>query len=189
MTAQPPRVLVSAGEIAAHVERLGAEITADHPGGVVLIGVLKGALPLLADLARAVDRPVEIDFVALSRFAPDTGRVRILQDVQLDVTGKDVVLVEGMVDTGLTLAYLRRHLESHSPRSLKVCTLLDRRARRIVPQQVDYWGLDPGEAWIIGYGFHHDEWYSNLAHVYEVRRDDVAAEPTRYVANLYRRDG
>lgn len=188
MTAQPPRLLVGAAEIASHVARLGAQITADYPEGVVLVGVLKGALPLLADLARAVDRPIEIDFVALSRFAPDSGRVRILQDVQLDIADKDVVLVEGMVDTGLTLAYLRRHLESHSPRSLRVCALLDRRSRRIVPQTIDYLGLDPGEPWIIGYGFHYDKWYANLADVYEVRRDDIAAEPLCHVSDLYRRD-
>lgn len=187
MTSPPAHELLDAAEIARHVERLGAEITADHPDGVVLIAVLKGALVFVADLARAIDCPVEVDFVSLSRFAPDSGRVRILQDVQLDLTGRDVVLVEAMVDTGLTLAYLRRHLESHGPARVRVCALLDRQSTRIVPQAVDYRGLDPGDVWILGYGFHQGQWYANLPALYRVRRDDLASDPARYISQLYGR--
>ena len=103
----PPTLLLGRADLAAIVERLGAEIAADHPDGVVLIGVLKGALIFLADLARAIRGiDVAIDFMAISRFAPDSGRVRILKDVELDLTGRDVVVVEDMVDTGLTANYL-----------------------------------------------------------------------------------
>jgi hypoxanthine phosphoribosyltransferase len=180
-----PRLLVGREEIAETVARLGAEITRDHPEGVVLVGVLKGALPFLADLARAVDRPLEVEFIALSRFAPDSGRVRILQDLQSDIAGRDVVLVEGMVDTGLTVAFLTRHLGAQGPRSLRVCALLDRAVRRIVPQAVDYRGLEVGEGWLLGYGFGYQELYRNLPSIYEGRRDDVAADPRCYLAALY----
>jgi hypoxanthine phosphoribosyltransferase len=184
-----PRPVLSEGQLRETVDRLGAEIARDHPDGVVLIGVLKGALPFLADLVRAIDRPVEVDFVSLSRFAPDSGRVRILQDVQLDIAGRAVVLVEGMIDTGLTLAYLLRQLEAREPRSLRVCALLDRSVRRIVPQPVHYRGTEVGEGWMLGYGFHHGELYRNLRAVWEGRRDDVAEEPACYVRTLYGREG
>ncbi|MGZ6968093.1 MAG: phosphoribosyltransferase family protein, partial [Acidimicrobiia bacterium] len=107
MTAPAP--LVGRGDLADIVERLGAEIAADHPDGVVLVGVLKGAVIFLADLARAIRGvDVAIDFIAISRFAPDSGRVRILKDIELDLSGRDVVVVEDMVDTGLTANYLCR---------------------------------------------------------------------------------
>ena len=100
----------------------------------MLVGVLKGASIFLADLARAIqDVAVEVDFIAISRYAPDSGRVRILQDVDLEVAGRDVVLVEDLVDTGLTLGYLVEHLRRQDPRRVEVCTLLDRPARRILP--------------------------------------------------------
>jgi hypoxanthine phosphoribosyltransferase len=100
-----PPVILTSDALARHVERLGREIADDHPQGVVLVGILKGALVFLADLARAIqDIEVSVDFLAISRYAPDSGRVRILMDLELDVADRDVVLVEDMVDTGLTLA-------------------------------------------------------------------------------------
>ena len=105
-----PETLLDEAAIAECVERLAAEIAAEHPDGVVLVGVLKGALIFLADLARArsASVDVDVDFIAISRYAPDSGRVRILHDVDVELTGRDVVLVEDLVDTGLTLGYLRR---------------------------------------------------------------------------------
>ena len=141
--------------VAVHVERLAVEIERDHPGGVLLVGVLKGALIFLADLARAMTRVnVELDFMSISRFAPDSGRVKILHDLDTDISGRDVVLVEDMVDTGLTLAYLMGRLAERGPRSLSACTLLDRPRRRIVPHDIRYRGLVLDDEYVLGYGLH-----------------------------------
>lgn len=168
------------------MERLGAEIAADHPDGVVLIGVLKGALIFLSDLARAIRGiDVTMDFIAISRFAPDSGRVRILKDIELDLTGRDVVLVEDMVDTGLTANYLCRQIAGRGARRLDVCTLLDRPVRRIVPLDVRYRGVEIPDVFVLGYGLHLAELYRNLDQVYEADRRVVQADPGAYVEVLY----
>ena len=114
-TPAEPRTLLSEADIAARVHDLGARIAADHPDGVVLVGVLKGALLFLADLARAIEGvDVLVDFIAISRYAPDSGRVRILHDVATDLEGRDVIVVEDIVDTGLTLGYLLGHLQTRA---------------------------------------------------------------------------
>jgi len=166
------------------VRRLAGEIAADHPNGVVLIGVLKGALVFLADLARAIEGvEVLVDFLAISRYAPDSGRVRILKDLDLDVAGRDVVLVEDLVDTGLTLAYLLEQVRSRGPRRLEVCALLDRAERRIVPLPVRYVGAEvPGEAFVIGYGLHVGERYRNLPAIVRVDPGLLAEDPDAYLS-------
>jgi hypoxanthine phosphoribosyltransferase len=176
-------VLLDATAISTRIRRLAGEIARDHPDGVVLVGVLKGALVFLADLARAMPAAdVSIDFLAISRYAPDSGRVRILKDLDLDVTGRDVVLVEDLVDTGLTLAYLLEHVRSRGARRVEVCTLLDRAERRIVPLDVRYVGEEvPGDAFVLGYGLHVGERYRNLPAVVRVDRDTVASAPEAYV--------
>jgi hypoxanthine phosphoribosyltransferase len=173
------RILLDRTDLHARVERLAREIAADHPDGVVLVGVLKGAAVFLADLARALQSiPVTITFLAISRYAPDSGRVRILADVDVELAGRDVVIVEDLVDTGLTLAYLLGHLRERSPRTLDVCTLLDRPDRRIVPTDVRYVGEEiPGDAFVVGYGLHVGERYRNLPFVLRVDRDGLAADP------------
>jgi hypoxanthine phosphoribosyltransferase len=178
--------MLERADLARIVERLGAEIAADHPDGVVLVGVLKGALIFLSDLARAI-RGVDvwIDFMAISRFAPDSGRVRILKDVDLDLEGRDVVVVEDMVDTGLTANYLCRQLAARGPRRLEVCTLLDRPVRRIVPLDVRYRGVEIPDVFVLGYGLHLAELYRNLDAVYEADRRVVQADPGAYVGALY----
>ena len=179
-----PRVLLDEEQLAARVAGLAARIAADHPDGVVLVGVLKGALVFLADLARAIRGvDVQLDFLAISRYAPDSGRVRILQDLELDVAGRDVVLVEDLVDTGLTLAYLLQHVRDRGPRRVEVCALLDRAARRIVPLDVRYVGVEvAGDAFVLGYGLHYAERYRNLPVVVEADRAAVAADPDAYLA-------
>ncbi len=121
---------LDADAIAAHVQRLGARSRDDHPDGVVLVGVLKGALIFVADLARAIpDVPVEVDFMSISRFAPDSGRVKILHDLATDISGRDVVIVEDIVDTGLTLAYLLGQLRGRgaaAPRRPARCSTVPR---------------------------------------------------------------
>lgn len=181
-----PTPLLTAPDVARVVERLGSEIAADHPDGVVLVGVLKGALIFLADLARAI-RGVEVhvDFIAISRFAPDSGRVRILKDVELDLTGRDVVIVEDLVDTGLTATYLRGELSARSPRRVELCALLDRPVRRIVPLEVRYRGLEIPDVFVLGYGLHVAELYRNVGAVYEADRRAVQEDPAAYVDVLY----
>lgn len=182
----PPRVLLDQDALRARVAGLAAQITADHPDGVVLVGVLKGALIFLADLARAVTGvEVELDFLAISRYAPDSGRVRILQDLAVDVAGRDVVLVEDLVDTGLTLAYLLGHVRDRGPRRLAVCTLLDRAERRIVPLELRYTGIEvPGDAFLLGYGLHFQERYRNLPVVVAADRAPLTENPDAYL-DLY----
>lgn len=181
-----PPVILTADALARHVERLGREIAADHPEGVVLVGVLKGALIFLADLARAVQEiDVSVDFLAISRYAPDSGRVRILMDLETDVADRDVVLVEDMVDTGLTLAYLMRHVGERGPRSVDVCTLLDRPVRRIVPLDVRYVGQQIDDVFVLGYGLHFADLYRNLPFVVTADRHRIIEEPAACVQALY----
>jgi hypoxanthine phosphoribosyltransferase len=183
-TALPARrVLLDQAALAERVDALAARIAADHPDGVILVGVLKGALVFLADLARAIRGiDVELDFLAISRYAPDSGRVRILQDLDLDVAGRDVILVEDLVDTGLTLAYLLGHVRGRGPRRLDVCTLLDRAERRIVPLDIRYVGIEvPGDAFLLGYGLHYAERYRNLPVIVDADRDAVLADPDAYL--------
>lgn len=169
--------------IAATVASLGGRIAVDHPDGVVLVGVLKGAAVLLADLARAVRGvPVEVDCIAITRFAPDSGRVRILHDVGIDVTDRDVVLVEDLVDTGLTADFLVRTLRERGARRVEVCTLLDRRVRRIVPIDPRYVGLEIPDVFVVGYGLHVGDRFRNLPDIHVVDRAAIAGDPDRFVA-------
>jgi len=179
-------VLLDRPALAGVVTRLAREIEADHPEGVVLVGVLKGALIFLADLARAITEiDVTIEFLAISRYAPDTGRVRILKDLDGDVARRDLVIVEYMVDTGLTLAYLLGHVQQRSPRSVEVCTLIDRPVRRIVPLRARYVGHEIPDMFVLGYGLHCDDLYRNVPSIVEADRELVHARPDAYVDALY----
>jgi hypoxanthine phosphoribosyltransferase len=166
------RVVLDRAELATVVHRLGVAIEADHPDGVVMIGVLKGALVFLADLVRAMQSvDVFVDFLAISRYAPNSGRVRIVQDVQLELGGRDVVLVEDLIDTGLTCAYLLHHIEGLGARRVEVCTMLDRPGRRIVPITPRYVGETiADDAFVLGVGLHHHDRYRNLPIVLEADR-------------------
>ena len=187
MTDSAPAVLLDRATIDQHVRRLADEIVKDHPDGVLLVGILKGALIFLSDLARAIQGvPVEVDFMSISRFAPDSGRVRILHDVEADLTGRDVVIVEDIVDTGLTLAYLIAQLSERAPRSLRVCALLDRPVRRIVPQVVDYCGYELRDEYVLGYGLHIRDLYRNVPYIAAVDRDVLVGQPDIYVHSMYR---
>ena len=180
-------VLLDQAAIEGHVSRLGREIARDHPDGVVLVGVLKGALIFLSDLARAIpDIDVTVDFMSISRFAPDSGRVKILHDLETDISDRDVVLVEDIVDTGLTLAYLVGQLLARRPRRLSTCAMLDRPSRRIVPQPVDYLGFELGTEYVLGYGLHVKDLYRNVPYVVAADRDTLVKRPDAYVDDLYR---
>jgi len=188
VTAASPAVLLDRAALGDIVRRLADEITADHSEGVVLVGVLKGAMIFLSDLARAItDIDVTVDFLAISRYAPDSGRVRILKDLDVEVAGRDVVIVEDMVDTGLTLGYLLGHVRDLGPRQVEVCTLLDRPVRRIVPLRARYVGEEIPDVFVLGYGLHFADLYRNVPYVVDADRAVVSARPDAYVAELYGR--
>jgi hypoxanthine phosphoribosyltransferase len=163
------RVLLSAAELGARVRGLGREIS-EHYGDrePVLVGVLKGAVVFLADLLRAVDIEVECDFIALSSYGAasrSSGIVKLTQDLSVSIEDRHVLIVEDIVDTGRTLAYLRRNLETRQPRSLRVCALLDKIGRREVPVVLDHIGFTIPDEFVVGYGLDYAGRYRNLPFV------------------------
>jgi hypoxanthine phosphoribosyltransferase len=171
------RVLFGREDIRRRVEELGRTITGDYVGREpVLISVLKGGTVFLADLIRQIRLPLETHMMAVSPYGAgeeSMGRVRILLDVEHDLAGRDVVLVEDIVDTGLTLSYLLSILRARSPATLEVCTLLDRSVRRIVPLRPAYVGFDCPDRFVVGYGLDFQQRYRNLPDILEV--PDTAA--------------
>jgi hypoxanthine phosphoribosyltransferase len=165
---------------------VAAEISVAHADGVVLVAVLKGSVPFLADMVRALTIVPVVDFMAISTYAPDTGRVRIVKDLDLDISGRDVVLVEDIVDTGLTLHYLLAELGRRGPRSIQACALLDRTSRRIIPTPVDYRGFEIGDEFVLGYGLDFAQRYRNLDRVVVGDLAVLRDNPDAYVAPLYR---
>lgn len=159
-------VLLSAEELSKRVAEIGAEITADYVGKeILMIGVLRGAVLFMADLARAIKVPVAIDFMAVSSYGAGTsssGVVRILKDLDEDIAGKHVLVVEDIIDSGLTLNYLLANLKSRKPASIKLCTLLNKPERRKVNVKVDYNGFDVPDYFVVGYGLDYGEKYRNL---------------------------
>lgn len=167
------RLLFAAEDIARQVQRLASEISTDYQGkSVILVGVLKGAFIFLADLVRQLTVPTELDFVRLASYGAGTessGKVRIIADVALNLETRDVLIVEDIVDTGLTASFLREHLLLKRPRSLKICTLLDKKERRNTTITLDYVGLEVTEGFVVGYGLDCNEAYRNLPEIYEMR--------------------
>jgi hypoxanthine phosphoribosyltransferase len=180
-------VLIPAGELRDGVARLGAELSGAYDDGVVLAAVLKGSLLFVADLVRAMTIKPELDFLAISSYAPDTGRVRIVKDLEADIFGRDVVLVEDIVDTGLTVSYLMRELEQRGPKSLEVCTLLDKTARRLLPVRLAYVGFEIPDEFVLGYGLDFAGRYRNLDAVFAGDLDALRSDPDAHVQALYDR--
>jgi len=168
-----PTPYLEAGSIADRVADLARELDEVLDPGAVLIGVLKGCLPFMADLIRRISTPIVVDFLALSAFAPDSGRVRLTHDLSVDVEGRQVVLVEGVVDTGFRLDYLRRHIIDHGPSELRICTLFDRVSRRVLPIPIDHVGFATDAAFLVGYGLDHRGEFRNLPGVVEVELADL----------------
>jgi hypoxanthine phosphoribosyltransferase len=163
------RVLLTADAIAGRVEALGRAIARDYADRTpVLVGVLKGAVVFLADLMRAIDGPVECDFIAVSSYGASTrssGIVELTKDLSDSIEGRDVVIVEDIVDTGRTLAYLIRNLETRQPRSLRVCALLDKVARREVAVPLAYVGFTVPDEFVVGYGLDYAGLHRNLPYL------------------------
>ncbi|HTN78523.1 MAG TPA: hypoxanthine phosphoribosyltransferase [Acidimicrobiales bacterium] len=163
------QVLVSEADLAQRVAQLGAQITTDYAGrDPLLVGVLKGAFVFMSDLARAITIPVEFDFMAVSSYGSSTrtsGVVRIVKDLDLDLAGRHVLLVEDIVDSGLTLSYLRKNLLARNPASLAVCALLVRDELVIDESDLTYIGFRIPPQWVVGYGLDAGERYRNLREV------------------------
>ena len=159
---------ISAEEIQARVRVMGQEIRRDHPDGVHLVCVLKGAFVFLSDLARAIDGAVTIDFMAVSSYGTTTkssGQVQLLKDLDTGLEGRDVVIVEDIVDTGLTLNYLQDILRARAPRHLRTACLLSKPSRRKIDVAVEYVGFTIEDKFVVGYGLDYAEKYRNLPYI------------------------
>lgn len=159
-------VLISEDQIRGAVQRLGSAITSDYRGkDLLLVGILRGASVFLADLIREIHLPMEIDFISVSSYGIATkssGVVRIMKDIVVPLEGKHVLMVEDVVDTGLTWTYLKQILSARNPESLKICSLLDKPSRRKTEVTVDYTGFVIEDKFVVGYGLDWQERYRNL---------------------------
>jgi len=166
------RLVFAAEDITNQVQRLANQISSDYQGKeLVLIGVLKGAFIFLADLVRQLSIPVRLDFVRAASYGTRTessGEVRITTDIELDVQGLDVLIVEDIVDSGLTTAFVREHLLAKHPNSVKICTLIDKTERRTVAIPLDYVGLHLDTGFVVGYGLDCNETGRHLPEIYEL---------------------
>lgn len=159
-------VLLKRQEIASAVSRMGKQISQDFAGqSVVLVGVLKGACLFLSDLARQIDLNATFDFIAVRSYGTKkvtAGEVQLIKDVTTPLRDQNVILVEDILDTGLTLTFLRRHLQQHQPRSMKIAALLDKPSRRMAPVEADYVGFKVPDRFVVGYGLDFNERFRNL---------------------------
>ena len=189
----PAEILISRSDLAGRVDVLAQEI-GEHYSGVapVLVSVLKGSALFLADLARAIPGPLEIDFMSISSYqsgGAQSGVVKIVKDLESDISGRDVVIVEDIVDTGLTLNYLRRTLEERAPASLRAVTLLDKAARRIVPVPLEWSGFEIPDVFVVGYGLDFQGRYRNVPDLLAVNDlARLANQPLLLVPSLFDAD-
>jgi len=169
MHADVEEILLSGEEVQARVKELGAQLAADYEGREpVLVSVLKGSIIFLADLVRAMPIPLSIDLMEVSSYGTSTessGQVRILKDLSTSIEGREVIVVEDIIDTGLTLNYLLRYLHDKGPASIRICCLLDKPARRLAPIEIDYRGFTIADRFVIGYGLDYGERYRNLPYI------------------------
>jgi hypoxanthine phosphoribosyltransferase len=185
-------VLVSRSALEARIEELGREISAVYASGVqppILVSILKGATLFLADLMRAMPIDVNVEFMAVSSYSPNgeqSGVVRIVKDLDVNVMGRDVLIVEDIVDTGLTLNYLRKNLAARGPASLSAVTLIDKAVRRIVPVDLEYAGFEVDDVFVVGYGLDFQGLYRNVRGLLAVRDlPRLANDPALLVPSLW----
>jgi len=171
MQSKTKELVLSKSQIEQKVKEIAAQITRDYAGKTpILIGVLKGAFIFLADLSRSIDLPVKVDFVRLASYGEkdySTGQIRLIKDIEFSIKGQDIIVVEDIVDTGYTIAFLLKHLASKGPASLKVCALIDKPERREVEVKPDYVGFQVS-GFLVGYGLDYSEQYRCLPHIYRV---------------------
>ncbi len=159
------RVLVPADKIQARIQELGQQISSDYKGPIIMIGILKGAFIFMSDLARAIENPTRIDFMGISSYGnakTSSGEVRLTKDLDMSVEGLDVLVVEDIVDSGVTLTYLVHILSQRRPRSIRIAALLDKPERRMRPIKVNYCGFEIPDEFVVGYGLDYAEDYRNL---------------------------
>lgn len=172
--------LLSGEEIASIIKNLAERISRDYEGKeIILVCILKGAFMFLSDLIRHLRVPVRVDFVRLASYGPgikSSGFVEITKDIEIPIDGKDVLIVEDIVDSGRTLLFLKNRLALSNPRSIKVCALLDKRSRREVEMEVDYPGKEIDDVFVVGYGIDFDEAYRNLPEIQYVTPDEPEKE-------------
>ncbi len=166
------KILITKDKIQKKVKELGAAISRDFTGNdcIVLICNLKGAFIFLADLCRNITVPICTDFIAVTSYegTESTGNVRIIKDLKMNVGGRDIVIVEDIIDTGYTLAYIIEYLRIHHPKSIRVCTLLDKKCRRKVEIPIDYRGFEIDNKFVVGYGLDYNERYRELEFIAEL---------------------
>ena len=171
MQSKTKELVLSKSQIEQKVKEIAAQITRDYAGKTpILIGVLKGAFIFLADLSRSIDLPVKVDFVRLASYGEkdySTGQIRLIKDIEFSIKGQDIIVVEDIVDTGYTIAFLLKHLASKEPASLKVCALIDKPERREVEVKLDYVGFQVS-GFLVGYGLDYSEQYRCLPHIYRI---------------------
>ncbi|MAG37312.1 MAG: hypoxanthine phosphoribosyltransferase [Dehalococcoidia bacterium] len=164
----PDEVLFSAEAIQQQVRALAATLSADYADlRPILVGILRGSVAFMADLIRAISVPIEVDWLAISSYTgqSSSGVVRLLKDLDSDITERHLILIEDIVDTGLTINYVMRLLEARQPASLKLCALLNKPARRIADRPIDYVGFDVPDVFVVGYGLDYEQRYRNLPYV------------------------
>ena len=168
----------SAEKIGRRVGELGEEISRDYEGQVpILVSILKGSVIFLADLMRAISIPVHLDFMSITSFAGNRnpgGVVRILKDIDLPVSSRPVIIVEDIIDTGLTAGYLVKSIQARDPQSLQICTLLDRQVRRLARLPLRYVGFEIPDQFLVGYGLDHRETYRNLPYLAHLPEEETA---------------
>lgn len=175
MAEQNRKILFSRDRIATEVQRLGQEISCDYGDQeIMLVGVLKGSFLFIADLIREIETPTVVDFVRLASYGSGTqtsGIIEFRKELEMPIRDRDVIIIEDIVDSGYTLECLYNKLLLQQPRSLKICTLIDKRARREVEIEADYIGISMDDGFIVGYGLDHDEHYRNLPDIYLVEEN------------------
>ena len=182
---QAPEILLDRAGIESTIARLAHELSEAHHDGLIMIGVLRGSVPFMADLVRAMTIRTQVDFVAVTPYSPGTGRVRLLMDTETNLEGRDVVVVEDIIDTGLTSAFLLGEFGRRSPRSLSLCTLVNRPVRRVVPVEIAHQGLSVGDQFVVGYGLDFDGRYRNVPVLAAGELDVLQQNPDAYVPALY----
>ena len=169
------RVLITAAQLERRVSELGAQVSKDYAGkSPLLVGVLRGVTCFMADLMRRISLPLSVDFMAVSSYEGDrSGAVRILKDLDESMEGRHVLVVEDIVDTGMTLNHLLGYLSARKPASLKVCALLDKRVRRLVDVPIEYVGFEVPDEFVVGYGLDYRQTYRNLPFIATLKADFV----------------